>query len=83
MPPDTLRAAYAKRWFFKAQKDLRVAELLLAATPPDPENALFHCQQAVEKALKGFLAWHEQPFRKVHNLGELGNQCIQIDPALL
>jgi hypothetical protein len=30
--------------------------------------AVFHCQQAAEKALKGFLAWHDVPFRKTHTL---------------
>ena len=27
-------------------------------------DATFHCQQAVEKALKAFLIWHDRPFRK-------------------
>jgi HEPN domain-containing protein len=34
---------------------LRRVALLLAADPQDIEGALFHAQQAAEKALKGFL----------------------------
>ena len=45
------------------------------------EGALFHSQQA-EKALKGFLTWHDIAFRQVHELGEIGGQCIQADATL-
>jgi len=57
-------------------------EILLAVTPPDMEGALFHSQQAAEKALKGFLTWHDIAFRQVHELGEIGKQCLQADPTL-
>jgi HEPN domain-containing protein len=43
---------------------------------------VFHCQQAAEKALKGFLTWHQVPFRKTHNLEEVGEQCLRLDPTL-
>jgi HEPN domain-containing protein len=45
-------------------------------------EALFHCQQAVEKALKAFLAFHEKPFRKTHDLSDLGAGCLAIDETL-
>ena len=41
-----------------------------------------HCQQAVEKALKAFLASHDRPFRKTHDLVELGAECVAIDVTL-
>lgn len=44
--------------------------------------SVFHSQQAAEKAAKGFLAFHDVPFRKTHSLGELGEQCIAIDASL-
>lgn len=43
---------------------------------------MFHAQQAVEKALKAFLALHDTPFRKTHDLVELGRQCVSIDAGL-
>lgn len=46
------------------------------------EDALFHCQQAVEKAMKGFLTAHERIFRKTHDLDELGRTCTAIDPTI-
>jgi HEPN domain-containing protein len=37
-------------------------------------DVMFHAQQAAEKAMKAFLAWHDVPVRKTHNLEELGRQ---------
>ncbi len=45
-------------------------------------DVVFHAQQAVEKSLKGFLLWHDRPFRKTHDLTELGRQCIDLDTTL-
>jgi HEPN domain-containing protein len=47
------------------------------------DEAVFHCQQAAEKALnKGFLACNGRTFRKTHNLEEIGEQCLAVDPSL-
>jgi HEPN domain-containing protein len=43
---------------------------------------MFHCQQAAEKALKAFLTFHDQPFRKTHDLASLGKQCANVDATL-
>jgi HEPN domain-containing protein len=82
IPLDPVRVADTRAWFARAQEDLRGAEIDLAATPPLLGDATFHCQQAVEKALKGFLAWHDRAFRKTHDVGELGSQCVELDPEL-
>ena len=74
--------ADARAWFVKAANDLRGAEIDLAAEPPLLDDCTFHCQQAVEKTLKGFLNWHQRPFRRTHDLGEIGGQCVQVDPSL-
>jgi HEPN domain-containing protein len=44
-------------------------------------GAVYHCQQAFEKALKGFLVWHSQPVPRTHALPDLVILCQQIDPA--
>ena len=46
------------------------------------EGALFHCLQAAEKALKAFLTWHDVRFRRVHDLEEIGKQCVEVDLTL-
>jgi len=43
---------------------------------------VFHCQQAAEKALKARLVRFDVPFRKTHNLEELGAACIALDASL-
>lgn len=80
MQPEKL--AEVKAWLSKAANDLRAAEVDLAASPPLLEDALFHCQQAAEKALKGFLTAHDKIFRKTHDLDELAQSCESIDPSL-
>lgn len=82
MPHDPERVADARAWLAKARLDLRSAGVDLGAEPPIVSDALFHCQQAVEKGLKAFLAWHDVAFRKTHDLGELGRQCVAINPTL-
>ena len=69
-------------WLTKAANDLRGAEVDLAADPPLVEDALFHCQQAAEKAMKAFLTAHDTIFRKTHDLDELAAACEKIDAAL-
>jgi HEPN domain-containing protein len=61
---------------------LRRIEILLRADPPDVEGALFHCQQAAEKAFKASLTWHDVPFRRVHELDVIGGQCVAVDSTL-
>ena len=82
MPDDPIRVADTRAWLIKARKDLRSDEHGLSALPPLLDDVLFHCQQACEKALKGFLTWHDVPFRKTHSLEEIGEQCLAREPAL-
>ncbi|MSS73407.1 MAG: HEPN domain-containing protein [Candidatus Latescibacteria bacterium] len=82
MPHDPIRLADTRGWFLKAKEDLRGAEIDLAAVPPLLGDILFHCQQAVEKALKAFLTWHDHPFRKTHDLVEIGSNCMEFDSTL-
>ena len=65
MQPDDLRLKDTQDWLARSDEDLRNAEHDLTAVPPFVRDALFHAQQAVEKACKGFLAWHDQPFPKI------------------
>ena len=82
MAHDPVRVSETRAWILKSAKDLQAAAHDLRAAPPLLEDAVFHCQQAVEKALKGYLTWHDQPFPKTHSLEEVGEQCLTIDPSL-
>lgn len=82
MPLDKRRVEEARAWLSKADRDFRAARLDLEAEPPLTDDAMFHCRQATEKSLNAFLAWHDVPFRKSHDLRELGGQCGKVDPSL-
>jgi HEPN domain-containing protein len=82
MPPDPRQVAETKAYLDKAALDLRAAEHERTASPPLTGDMVFHAQQLVEKTLKAFLSWHDQPFRKTHSLVELGRQCAILQPDL-
>ena len=82
MAHDPQRLAECRAWLTRAQGDLESANILLTAEHPRPDAALFHCQQAVEKTWKAFLFWNDFPFRKTHDLRELGESCVRIDTSL-
>jgi HEPN domain-containing protein len=61
-----------ERWLKKAEADRRVAASCMTMVPPEPGSAAFHCQQAVDKLLKGFLVLSGKRSRKTHSLTDLG-----------
>lgn len=80
-PADEIAAEIAE-WLARAEVDLRAAEVDLGAVPPLLGDAAFHCQQAVEKALKAFLTRHEHVFPRTHDLGVLAAACLEHEPSL-
>jgi HEPN domain-containing protein len=82
MRPDPILVQETKGWLKKAAIDIRSAEHALTAIPPISTDAVYHSQQAVEKALKAFLVWNNILFRKTHSIEEIGEQCLDIDPTL-
>lgn len=49
------RQELARNWLIKAQHDLAAARKLCADPDPYLDVAIYHCQQAAEKTVKGFL----------------------------
>ncbi|HUT52699.1 MAG TPA: HEPN domain-containing protein [bacterium] len=60
-----------KKWLVKAAHDLASAQKL--ASDPDSylDTAIYHCQQAAEKAVKAFLVFNDKRFQKTHDVREL------------
>jgi HEPN domain-containing protein len=68
-----------KQWIEIADKDFTTANHLALTMHPVPyEIVCFHCQQAVEKYLKGFLVFHDVEPPKIHDLTTLLELCINI-----
>lgn len=72
---------HARGWFRKADSDLNTAKQTLEGDGPY-DTVCFHAQQVVEKYLKGWLAFLEQPIPRTHNLEELQQVCATLTPAL-
>lgn len=67
-------------WFKKSREDLLAANVLSEARDKQLWGSVtFHCQQAAEKAMKGFLTHNKKKFRKTHNLLELGAEVTKIN----
>ncbi len=79
---DEARMAGTGAWLQRASQDMRAAAHGLKAVPPLLDDVVFHCQQASEKALLGFLIWNGVPFRETHDIAEIGAQCAEIDSSL-
>jgi HEPN domain-containing protein len=69
-------------WFNKAEKDLITVEHEFFFDDPVYETICFHCQQAVEKFLKGYLIYLEIGYQKTHELGELVSVCERKDRGI-
>ncbi|MGH2370961.1 MAG: HEPN domain-containing protein, partial [Chloroflexota bacterium] len=84
MPPEDEKRRLTWEWLAKAREDILTADRA-AQPPPLVDSVLFHCQQAAEKALKAYLTWNDQPFRRVHDLEELIRQgaAVNADMAAL
>jgi len=82
-PPDPVLLENTIDWLKRAREDLGTAEFTLAAPDAFIRSSLFHSQQAVEKAMKALLTWHDVPFRATHNLVELGDACAAVDTGLM
>lgn len=82
MPLDPGILREVDSWLHKCREDLRAAQVDLDAKPPILGDCLFHCQQACEKVMKALLCCMQTPFRRVHDLNELGALAMQSFPEL-
>jgi HEPN domain-containing protein len=71
-----------EEWMLKAEHDLMSAEMLVQ-NPDLLDTAVYHTQQCAEKALKGFLVFHEWEIEKTHHLKPILEACMQIDKTFV
>ena len=71
---------YINNWLFRANEDIAVIESLVnAGVEYYTSSICFHAQQASEKFLKAFLAYHDVDFPRTHDLDFLLIECQKID----
>jgi HEPN domain-containing protein len=78
---DDPKTKLVRAWLAKANRDLESARRLAGEPAAYLDTAIYHCQQAAEKALKAFLVYRQVAFEKVHNLSLLLEYCADVDPA--
>jgi len=69
-----------KGWLVKGLRDLKSARQLMRGDEPLLDTAVYHCQQAAEKAIKAYLTYRNIPFEKTHNLVALLSLCLPSEP---
>jgi HEPN domain-containing protein len=69
-------------WLIKAEHDLQTAQIVASHLPDFDDTIAFHCQQSIEKALKGYLVYLDIEFKPVHDLGYLLNLVGTKDDSL-
>jgi HEPN domain-containing protein len=55
-------------WLTKAKHDLMSARVLAGNDPPLLDTAIYHCQQAAEKAVKAYLAFCDREVERIHDI---------------
>ena len=70
-----------RSWLLKARSDLRSARALSVLAEPATDTASYHCQQAAEKAIKGYLACRDQPLVRIHDLERLLELASALEPS--
>lgn len=71
----------ALEWLEKAKRDLDGAAVMRRVRYYD--LAAFHCQQAAEKAVKGFLVYHDVMFHKNHDIREHIEGAARIEQSFV
>jgi len=77
---DKAKRTLVQFWLKKAQRDLSAAQKLAQELP---DIAIYHCQQAEEKALKGFLILHDQDSGDTHNINTLVKLASAFKPEFV
>jgi len=67
-----------REWLMYAISDLAAANSLLGDRK-QYRNIVYHCQQAAEKALKGYLVHNNKKFDRTHDLIILLSECALLD----
>jgi len=70
-------------WFTIADSDFDAAILLNEAIRKHREIICYHCAQAVEKYIKGYLIYWDIIPQKTHNLITLNGLCIEKDNSFI
>lgn len=78
---DEAKAALVTAWFTKARHDLETANLLAGHPDAHLDVAIYHCQQAAEKSVKGYLAFRDHRLERTHDVERLVQLASTYEPG--
>jgi len=76
------KGALVRAWMAKARSDLGTARKVASGPDAYLDTAIYHCQQAAEKAIKALLVQHDLRFEKTHDLEVLIARALPVTPGL-
>ena len=77
---DDAKHELVQAWLIKARHDLDTALQIGSHPEGHLDMAIYHCQQAAEKAIKGFLAFHDHDLERTHDVRRLVRIATNDDP---
>ncbi len=77
---DDALAKLTREWLTKALHDLQTARITANAADGPLDTAIYHCQQAAEKSVKGWLTAESVSFERTHDLRRLIRQAAGESP---
>ena len=72
---DEALAQLTREWLTKALHDLQTARITADAADGPLDTAIYHCQQAAEKSVKGWLTASGISFERTHDIRRLIGQA--------
>ena len=76
------RIELAKSWFKVGDEDILTAEQLMRFEEPILRSICFHCQQAVEKYIKGYIIFLDGDFSYTHDISRLLDELKKYESGL-
>ena len=77
---DEALAQLTREWLTKALHDLQTARITAGAPDGPLDTAIYHCQQAAEKTVNGWLTANNIAFEKTHDIRRLVRQALEVLP---
>jgi HEPN domain-containing protein len=68
-------------WLIKARNDLTTAREIGSLADGPLDTAIYHCQQASEKAVKGFLLFNDHRLERSHDVERLVELAADYEPS--
>ena len=78
----TINSQIPREWFEKGNHDISDA-ILLFREGGFTDSICYHCHQAVEKYLKGYLLLKKGNYPRIHELSVLLDKCVEIDKIFI